>query len=107
MLGLYNEEPSRPLYSYVTELYKFLGTKVSIRTISKWFNYSFDFKASCRTTSIFPAQKFSSMNIRRLEEYVKVVSFFDHSRFVFTDEKPMKGVDIYSKCRSPLDGSVP
>ena len=40
---------------------------------------------------------------------MKVVSFFDHSRFVFTDEKPMKGVDIYNKKirQSPLDGSVP
>ena len=65
LLGLYNDEPSRPLYSYVTELYKFLGTKVSTNTISKWFNYSFDFKASCRKTSIIPAQKISSMNIRK------------------------------------------
>ena len=109
LLGLYNEEPSRPLYSYVTELYKFSGTKVSTSTLSKWFNYSFNYKATCRKTSIFPAQKFSSTNIRKLEEYVKVVSFFNHSRFVFTDEKPMKGVDIYNKKirRSPVDGSVP
>ena len=109
LLGLYNEDPSRPLYSYITELYKFSGTNVSTSTISKWFNYSFNFKASCRKTSIFPAQKFSSTNIRKLEKYVKVVSMFHHSRFVFTDEKPMKGVDIYNKKirRSPLDGSVP
>ena len=37
LLGLYNEEPSRPLCSYVTELYKFSGTKVSTSTISKWY----------------------------------------------------------------------
>jgi len=109
LLGLYNTEPSRPLYSYVTELYKFSGTKVSTSTISRWFNYSFEFKASCRKPSIFPEQKFSSANIRKLKEYVKVVSYFDHTRFVFTDEKPMKGVDIYNNKirRSPLDGSVP
>ena len=41
LIGLYNEEPSRPLYSYVTELYKFSDTKVSTCTTSKWFNYSF------------------------------------------------------------------
>ena len=37
------------------------------------------------------------------------MSFFDYSRFVFTDEKPVKGVDIYSKKirQSPLDGFVP
>ena len=28
LLGLYQKDPSRPLYSYVTKLYKFSGTKV-------------------------------------------------------------------------------
>ena len=58
LLGLYNEEPSRPLYSYVTELYKFSGTKVSTSTVSKWFNYSFDFKGSCRKLQSFQHKSF-------------------------------------------------
>ena len=109
LLGLYDRDPARPLYSYVNELYKFSGTKVCKSTICKWFKYSFDFKASCRKPSIFPAQKFSSANITKLLEYVKLVSYFDHTRFVFTDEKPMKGIDIFNKKirRSPLDGTVP
>ena len=47
-------------------------------------------------------------NIKKLEDYVNTVSYFDHQRFVFTDEKPMKGIKIYNKKvrRSPLDGSV-
>ena len=35
LLSLYNEESSRPLYIYVTELYKFSVTKVSTSTIRK------------------------------------------------------------------------
>ena len=62
-----------------------------------------------RSLSIFPEQKFSSENIKRLKNYVNLVSYLKHSRFVFTDEKPMKCCDIYNKKvrRSPLDGSVP
>ena len=47
-------------------------------------------------------------NIRKLEDYVNNVSYFDCQRFIFTDEKPMKGIDIYNKKvrRSPLDSSV-
>ena len=95
LLGLYQKDPSRPLYSYVTELYKFSGTKVSTTTLSDWFHNSLKFKATCRKPSIFPQQKFSSINIRKLKYYINLVSYFDHTRFVFTDEKPMKGIDIY------------
>ena len=40
---------------------------------------------------------------------MNIASYFDHRRFVFTDEKPMKGIDIYNRKvrRSPLDGSIP
>ena len=95
LLGLYHKDPSAPLYAYVTKLYAFSGTKVSVTTISKWFHTSFKFKATCRKPSIFPEQKFSEDNIRKFNYYVNLVSYFDHSRFVFTDEKPMRGVDIY------------
>ena len=89
-------DPGRPLYSYVNEICEFSGTKVSTSTICKWFKYLFNFKASCRKPSIFPAQKFSLTNIRKLTDYIKLVSYFNHRQFVFTDEKPMKGVDIYN-----------
>lgn len=109
LLGLYSSDPSRPLYSYVNELYAFSGTKVCKATLSSWFHNSFPYKGTCRKPSIFPSLKFSSENVRKLQFYVNLVSYFDHTRFVFTDEKPMKGVDIYNKKvrRSPLDGSVP
>ena len=108
LLGLYDRDPARPLYSYVNKLYKFSGTKVCKGTIYKWFKYSFNFKFTCRKPSIFPAQKFSAANITKLIEYVKFVSYFDHKKFVFTNKKPMKGIDIFKKIRrSPLDGTVP
>ena len=60
-------------------------------------------------TVYFPEQKFPLENIRKLEEYVSIVSYFDHERFIFTDEKPMKGINIYNKKvrRSLLNGSIP
>ena len=81
---------------------------MSTSTISKSFDYSFNFKASFRKP-IFPEQKFLSVNIKKLKEYVKVVSYFDHAIFVFTDEKPMKGINNYNRknCCSPLDSLVP
>lgn len=109
LLGLYHKDPGRPLYSYVTELHEFSGTKVSTTTLSDWFHNSLKFKATCRKPSIFPDQKFSTENIKKLNYYINLVSYFDHSRFVFTDEKPMKGIDIYNKKvrRSPFNGSIP
>ena len=109
LLGLYNKDPSQPLYSYVNELKKISGTNICVSTICRWFSTSFKFKGGCRKPSIFPEQKFSLQNIKKLEDYVNTVSYLDHRRFVFTDEKPMKGIDIYNKKirRSPLDGSVP
>ena len=53
LLGLYSQDPSRPLYSYVHELYSFSGTKVSKSTISAWFHSSFEYSAKCRKPSIF------------------------------------------------------
>ena len=80
-----------------------------ISTLCKWFSTSFQFKGKCRRPSIFPEQKFSLENIRKLEDYINKVSYFGHQRFVFIDEKPMKGTNIYNKknLRSPLDSSVP
>ena len=106
---MYHNDPSAPLYAYITKLYAFSGTKVSVATISNWFYTSFKYKAMCRKRSIFPDQKLSSANIRKFNYYVNSGSYFDHTQFVFTDEKPMRGVDIYNKKvrRLPFTGSVP
>ena len=74
-----------------------------------WFHYSLPFNGTYPKPSIFPEQTFSSENVRKLQFYINLVSYFDHTRFVFTDKKLMKGVDICNKkvCRSPLDGSIP
>ena len=90
LLGFYHKDPSRSLYSYATKLFEFSGTKVFVSTLCKWFSTSFKFKGKYRKPSIFPEQKFSLENIEKLEEYVNIVSYFDHRRFVFTNEKPMR-----------------
>ena len=48
-------------------------------------------------------------NIKKLEDYFNTVSYLDHQRFIFTDKKPMKGINIYNKkvYMSPLDSFVP
>ena len=91
---MYHKDPSAPFYVYVTKLYTFSGTKVSVSTISKWSHTLFKYKAMRCKPSIFPEQKFSEDNIRKLNYYVNLVSYFDHTQFVFVDEKPMRGVDI-------------
>ena len=78
LLGLYHKDPSRLLYSYANELFEFSGTKVCISTLCKRFSTSFEFKGKCRKPSIFPEQKFSLENIRKLEDYINIVSYFDH-----------------------------
>ena len=50
---------------------------------------SFVFKATCRKLSKFPEQKFSSENIGKVKYYVYFVNYSNHSRSMFTEEKPM------------------
>ena len=69
-------------------------SKVSTTILSDWFHNSLKCKATCWKPLIFLEQKFSPKNIKK---YVNLVNYFDRTRFVFTDKKDMKGVNIHNK----------
>ena len=57
LLGLYHKDPSRPLYSYVNNLYAFSGGGSKHNNFFRWFHNSFNFKATCTKPVIFPEKK--------------------------------------------------
>ena len=62
-----------------------------------------------RLTSLFPPAKNSFRNLQLTRRYLSFVkSIYNHERFVFADEKPMKEINIFSKVRrNPFSGGVP
>ena len=62
-----------------------------------------------RLTSKFPPAKDSLKNLRLTQDYTSFVkAIYDHRRFVFGDEKPLKEIEIYATVRrNPLNGEVP
>ena len=109
LLSLYFENPQYNLVQYQQMLQIYSGTVASRATISRWFNKSLPFKASIRKTSLFPHRKYTIENIERLKRYTSFISQVHSSKLVFTDEKPVRGAEIYNATtrRCPLTGKVP
>lgn len=106
---LYLEEPSRALAGYRDRLQCFAGTLVSDSTISRFFNHGFMIKASLRKPTLIPLDKFKPANIERAIEYLALVAQINPARLKFTDEKLLKGEELYNRQtrRDPLTGHVP
>ena len=109
LYDLYRDNPSMPLYGYAEELYKKYNIKVSDTFIRRWFHEIGPHKGTLRATSSHLTGRYSTSTIMRLQEFLTFVSSVqDHTRFVFSDEKPMKEVMIFPKVRKdPITGSCP
>ena len=106
---LYKDNPSMPLYGYAEELYKKYRIKVSDSFMKRWFDEIGPHKGTLRVTSSHPTGRYSESTLMRLQDYLAFISSIDdHSRLVFSDEKPMKEVMIFPKVRKdPLTGECP
>ena len=91
LYDLYRDNPSMPLYGYAEELYNKYKIKVSDSFIRRWFHQIGPHKGTLRVTSSHPTGRYSTQTIMRLQDYLAFISSVDdHSRLVFSDEKPMK-----------------
>jgi hypothetical protein len=70
---------------------------VSRPVISKWFNHAFDIKGGLRKPDLVPMDKFKPENIARTYDYIYRISQVDPVRLKFTDEKHLKGRELYNK----------
>ena len=106
---LYRDNPSMPLYGYVEELLKEYSIKVSDSFIKRWFDEIGPHKGTLRVTSSHPSGRYSTQTIMRLQNYLAFISSIDdHTRLVFSDEKPMKEVMIFPRVRKdPFTGECP
>ena len=96
-IGKYFGDPQRPLIKYKYLLQQFSETIASKSTICKWFWYSLPYKASVRKSSMFSHHKYSMNNMYRMTTYIQTVSRISPEQLVFTDEKPIRGADVYQK----------
>ena len=85
-LSLHDKELSRPLYTYGTEPYKFSCTKGSTSTIVNGSIFHLILKVLVENHLFFFWTKLFVCNLRRFIEYVKSVTYFNHSKFVFSNK---------------------
>ena len=106
---LYKMNPSMPLYGYSEELWKEFGIQVSDAFIKKWFDTVGPKKGSLRVTSHHNIGRYSMTNLQKLQEYLTfIASLDDHTKLVFSDEKPMKEINIFPRVRrDPFTGEIP
>ena len=109
LLTKYFENPQLQLSEYANLLYAYSGKCVSTSTLCLWFKHSLPFKSSMRKTSLFPHRKYTQENICRLFNYTRFIAGVDPHRIVYTDEKPVRGYDIYNRQvrRCPVTGTTP
>lgn len=106
---LYRENPMRPIDDYVVKLNQEFNLQVSRSFISRWFKEIGSFKGTMRKTSVFPPQKHSLECRDLVQKYLTFIrGIGKHVNVFFTDEKLVKGKDIYHRVRrDPIEGVVP
>ena len=95
---------------YVAAMFKReFDMDISRSFVSRWFHHIGPYKGTMRKTSIFPHKKGSPEVMEYLDRYINfMINVRDHSRIVFSDEKPMKEIDIFGCVRrDPVTGEVP
>jgi hypothetical protein len=96
LVHLLRANPQRSLRSYVRELYKITGTLVHETTISRVWKGAFRKNASLVKPNMIPRDKFKPENIQKAREYINIVSQLNPVLLKFTDEKHLKGEEIYN-----------
>ena len=105
---LYLRNPSRPLLSYCERLKGKYGVRTCETTIQEWFHTIGPFKGTMVLTSKYPPDKTSWETQQLLHQFLSFVAEVDLERLVFMDEKPFKGVDIYTHVRKdPMTNKKP
>ncbi len=103
---LFRRKPTRSLQSYVHELYRHRGTRVSTSVVSRFFNHAFEICGGLCVPNLVLYDKFRPHNIKKAVEYIKALARIDPSRLKYADEKSLKGKDIHNKLSrwDPLTG---
>ena len=96
------------LRDYVSYLAEERGTFVSCSTVCRWFRTAHHFKGGMRKLNKVPIDKFTDNNTLRRMEYLLRVYQIPTNRFVFGDEKSLKGDDMLNRMGrvDPLSGLV-
>ena len=109
LLALRADNPARSCQDYVNELAEAFGIQVSRSSISRFFLERFNFAGSFRKPILVPLDKFKITNVTKYYEFMfKVNELYDHTRWVFFDEKHLVNMDtLNGKVRAnPLTGAV-
>ena len=109
LYALYQKNPALPLYGYCEELWFQYGIQVSSMLVSRWFSEIGRYKGTLRVTDVRPDRRDTYENCWKLKQYLHTIkNVKDVRRLVFSDEKPMKEIMIFSKTRRDvMKGNVP
>ena len=73
VMAIYLRQPATTLKNYVAQVFSATGILVGRSTISRLFNYGFQFCGSLRMPNCVPLDKFKPLNILRLDDYRAVL----------------------------------
>lgn len=109
MYDLYLDNPSMPLYGYHEEFKAKYNITLTNTFVKCWFDVIGPFKGSLRVTSSHPTGRYSDTTLMLLQDYLNFVTSINcHTKFVFSDEKPMKEIMIFPHVRKdPITGFTP
>jgi len=96
------------LRDYTHYLAEERGTFVSCSTVCRWFRTAHLFKGGMRKLNKVPIDKYTDNNTLRRMEYLLRAFQVPTNRFVFGDEKPVKGGALFNKMGrvDPMSGLV-
>jgi hypothetical protein len=108
LLLILRRNPSASLSEYRRLLYQATGCVASISTLSAWFLHRGPFKGSKIKSSVVPFDKYKRANLARISEFRRIRDTLDHTRLKFTDEKHLKGAELFNRKvrKCPMTGYV-
>ena len=92
---LYLANPSRSLYGYVEELYRYFSLDIITDTIQNWFKTIGPFKRIRQVAYRYSSERSTYIAYRILKHYLAFILSIDyHTRLVFADDEPMKEINM-------------
>ena len=106
IFSCYLKNPCMTGSGYICELKKEFDIDVSESTISRWFHTTGNYKGTLRKASVFPNRKDHPDVVLQVQQFIELIrSVEDHVRIVFSDEKPLKEMEICPDPRRKRENS--
>ena len=99
IVGLYSQETSLIVKSYVDHLYMISGVLIGESIVTLILEQAFPYSDKLHAVNLIPLDKFRPINIELAEEFMQTLSKFPKKKLKFFDEKLIKKSDDLNRKR--------